>query len=505
MTPELTPAVSRALAIAQRCANRFGAEEVEPRHLLLALLQEHEGRSATLLFSQGMDLDRLRQHLGAERLLENANDQITPEEPSPSYRLQHLLREARRIGLELTGESVVASEHLLLAVLHEDAALRSELESLGLDLKELEAAISGPEGPSLPLDEPLHLLEPTEQIDLARILDANANRAREAIRVVEDYCRFVLDDAFLSNQLKQLRHDLAAALADVSNQLLLEARETQQDVGTALTAPSEERRYSLIQVVEVNLKRLQESLRTLEEYGKLRESSLAKTLESLRYRVYTLERAIVLGTTARQRLAGARLYVLVSGAACVASLDWTIKEAIAGGAQVIQLREKSLSDRELLTRARDVRRWTREAGALFIVNDRPDIARLAEADGVHLGQEELRVKDARRILGPSALIGVSTHNLQQARQAILNGAGYLGVGPSFPSGTKQFESLAGLEFVRQVAAETSLPAFAIGGITLKNVGEVVRAGLRRVAVSQAICQADDPQQVARRFRQILDS
>src|SRR5262249_27095687 len=127
-------------------------------------------------------------------------------------------------------------------------------------------------------------------------------------------------------------------------------------------------------------------------------------------------------------------------------LDWTIREAAAGGASIFQLREKNLSDRDLLERARNVRRWTREVGALFIMNDRPDIARLAEADGVHVGQDDLPVKEVRRVVGPHVLVGVSTHNLGQLRQAVLDGASYVGVGPTFPSGTKQFEAFPGLDF-----------------------------------------------------------
>src|SRR5262249_5069941 len=159
------------------------------------------------------------------------------------------------------------------------------------------------------------------------------------------------------------------------------------------------------------------------------------------------------------------------------------------------LREKGWSDRALLERAREVRRWTRRAGVLFILNDRPDLARLAEADGVHLGQDDLPVKEARRILGPDALIGVSTHNVEQLRQAILDGASYVGVGPTFSSGTKNFQELAGLEFVRQASALMSLPAFVIGGVNPRTVGEAVAAGARRVAVSQVIAQADDPRAV----------
>jgi thiamine-phosphate pyrophosphorylase len=277
---------------------------------------------------------------------------------------------------------------------------------------------------------------------------------------------------------------------------LLQARETQRDVGTALSTESEQQRYSLANVLSANIKRLQESLRSLEEYAKIHSPTLGQKVEQLRYRSYTLERALVLGTAARQRLAEARLYVLLSAEQCEASLCWTIEQAAEGGAHVVQLREKGLTDRELLERARNVREWTRKAGMLFILNDRADIARLVEADGVHLGQDDLPVKEARRVLGPGGLIGVSTHTIEQVRQAVLDGASYVGVGPTFPSGTKAFGQLAGLEFVRQAAAETSLPAFIIGGVNLNTIGQAVAAGARRVAVSQAIARTSDPRSVA---------
>src|SRR5207245_7710641 len=130
-----------------------------------------------------------------------------------------------------------------------------------------------------------------------------------------------------------------------------------------------------------------------------------------------------------------------------------------------------MPDRLLMERARDVRRWTRQERVLFIMNDRPDIARLAEADGIHVGQEELPVREVRRILGPGALVGVSTHSLDQARQAVLDGASYIGVGPTFRSNTKEFAQFPGLELVRQVAAETSPPAVALGGIRPEDLGE----------------------------------
>jgi thiamine-phosphate pyrophosphorylase len=355
----------------------------------------------------------------------------------------------------------------------------------------------------LPLHAPLDLGDPVGRMDAARIMDASANRAREAVRVLEDFVRFSRNDAFLSRQLKQFRHNLADLMECVSAPTLLAARDTLGDVGTEITTVREQTRLHMADVVLANVKRLQEALRSLEEYGKLFDPRMSERVEGLRYQAYTLERSLVLGGIARERLAQAKLYVLVSGASCRAALDWTIAEAAAGGADMVQLREKTLPDGELLARARRVRRWTRKAGLLFIVNDRPDIARLAEADGVHLGQDDMPIREARRILGPDALIGVSTHSLDQVRRAVLEGATYIGVGPTFLSSTKDFEELAGLEFVTAATAETSLPAFVLGGVTLSNVGQVVAAGGGRLAVSAAVGQAEDPRAAAAALREAL--
>jgi thiamine-phosphate pyrophosphorylase len=498
--PELTPAAARALQSAQNWAMRHGAADVQPRHLLAGLVEEEEGRPAMLLAAAGLDGHALRRHLEA-----GVSAQAQPAEaPLPLHPLAHeALGEARGLAVELSGERAVPTEALLLAILRVDRELLATLAGLGLDHARLERDLPAPHGEPLTLDEPLELAEATDQVDTRRILDANANRAREALRVIEDYCRFSLDDAFLSLEAKQLRHDLQEALAGVPVIELLESRETQRDVGTAHSTRQELERDSLQGVVHANLKRLQEALRSLEEHGKLLDVQMVKQIEQIRYRSYTLERAVKLTASAHAALADCRLYVLLTASQCAASLEWTIQEAAGGGATMFQLREKNLSDRELCERARQVRRWTRKAGARFIMNDRPDIARLAEADGVHLGQDDMAAREARRILGPQALIGVSTHNLEQVREAVLDGASYIGVGPTFASGTKDFADLAGPEFVRQAVSETTLPAFVIGGVNLDTIDAAVAAGARRVAVSQAICQADDPGLVARTLLQRL--
>ncbi len=258
-------------------------------------------------------------------------------------------------------------------------------------------------------------------------------------------------------------------------------------------------------VLTANFKRTAQALRSLEEYGKLVDVWLAGRFEVLRYDVYTLEKLVVTAVTSRRSLADARLYVLVGGLPTMGELTWVVGEALDGGAQVIQLREKNLPDRELLRRAREVRILTARAKALFVVNDRCDLARLAGADGVHLGQEDdLAPRDARRILGPQGLLGISTHDRDQLEKAVLDGAGYLGVGPVFPSGTKDFSDLAGLAFVRHAAEETTLPWFAIGGIGPENLADVLDAGATRIAVSSAVVRADRPREAAKALRDQLD-
>jgi thiamine-phosphate pyrophosphorylase len=499
MKLEFSPALQLAFDRARQFAVKEEAAETEPRHLLCGLLAEEEGKAAMFMIQAGTDWPGLQTHLGLPAHIDTTQPPDLPLHPS----LANVMTLARELAVLHGDEGSISTDHVLLALITKDESLRKELEGFGFDHQRLQAGIVGASSP-LVLEEPLVLHEPTEEVDTARILDAGANRAREALRVLEDYTRFVLDDAFLCRQWKQLRHDLAQALGLLPASLLLEARDTLNDVGTAISTDQEWQRPSLHAVVQANAKRLQEALRSLEEYGKIVSTEFAQRIEKIRYQTYTLERAVVQGGRSRERLADAQLYVLVTDALCKVSLVGTVKEAALGGAQIIQLREKGIDDRTLLARAREVREVTRSTGTLFIINDRPDIARLVDADGVHLGQNDLPIQEARRLLGSDSLIGVSTHNLEQVRHAILEGANYLGVGPTFSSQTKDFDTFAGLDFVKQAFAETSLPAFAIGGIHLDSVAQVRAAGARRIAVSQAICAADDPRAVAQQLRRALD-
>ena len=253
-------------------------------------------------------------------------------------------------------------------------------------------------------------------------------------------------------------------------------------------------------MIQANFGRVQQAIRTIEEFSKSLDIELAKRVEQIRYRSYTLEKAMLTTVVSRQNLIDANLYVLIDARG---DMQTKVDQLIQSEVSLIQLRDKSLNDRQLVETGRAMASWTRGTRTRFIMNDRADLAVAANADGVHLGQDDLSVGDARRIVGAAKMIGVSTHSIEQARQAVLDGANYIGVGPVFASTTKQFESHVGLELVRRVAAEIQLPAFAIGGISLNNVGEVVQAGLKRVAVSSAIANADDPKAAVAEFGSAL--
>jgi len=349
-----------------------------------------------------------------------------------------------------------------------------------------------------------------------RTLDASLNRAREALRVLEDVARFELDHAGLSAELKVIRHGLAEVAGAVPGGVmaLMAARDTPGDVGTEHKTLAELMRADVRAVAVAAGKRLGEALRTIEECLKvLAPAAAARQVEALRYRGYEVEKRLVLALGTGRGVQW-QLCVLISEALCVRPWERVAAEAIAGGADCVQLREKELGGAELLARARAlvaIARATPVGGgslvggslvggrgvaarASVIINDRPDIALLAGADGVHLGQEDLSVESVRRLAGDGLVVGVSTHDLAEARRAVDQGADYCGVGAMFTTATKA-RAVSGVGYLRAYVGEAGLsrvPHLAIGGITPENVGELAAARCRGVAVSAVVCGAADP-------------
>lgn len=343
-----------------------------------------------------------------------------------------------------------------------------------------------------------------------RTLDASANRCAEALRVLEDALRFILDDAHLAHALKAVRHDLAVLLSRGDLRQRLRLRDVPGDVGAGVNAPRTPARTDLASLLAANAARGSQALRSLEECSRLVEPAVTPGFEALRYRLYTLERAALNAVASRERLAGRRLCVLIDTGSTAEAFAHLLAELLAAGVGLVQLRDKAADLPLLSQRAAEAvaqtRRHAEETGqdrCLVIVNDRVDVAVAAGADGVHLGATDLPVPQARRVAGPQLLIGRTAHGIEEAHQAVLAGADYLGVGPCFPSGTKAFTAFASEAFLQEVASTISLPAFAIGGVTADRLPALTRLGLTRVAVAQAVTAATDVTAAVRQLSQQL--
>ena len=266
-------------------------------------------------------------------------------------------------------------------------------------------------------------------------------------------------------------------------------------------------------VVAANCGRVQEALRVLEEFGRGVDDRLAEEAAAVRYALYDLEVDVMCasagGQERRERLRAARLYLVTSASP---RLEAVVEAALEGGVRLVQYRAKDgslgpdgqpITDAIRLEQAQALRQLCSRHGALFLVNDRIDIALAVDADGVHLGQGDLPPALARQLLGPEKLIGRSTHALAQLQQAMRDGCDYVGVGPVNATPTKPGRQPVGLDYVRQAAAESAIPFFAIGGIEKDTLPSVLATGATQVAVVRAITEAADPAQAARELLEVL--
>lgn len=332
---------------------------------------------------------------------------------------------------------------------------------------------------------------------LFRILDANLDRAREGLRIVEEWCRFGLNDADKTAQIKHLRQSIGQwHTAEIKA-----ARDTPGDLGTAITHLQETQRSNLANVLQVNLARTQEALRVLEEYGKLHSQQMAVDCKQMRYQLYTLDsqlmgslQSISARSPRLNQLMQARTYLVTSP---VPSMLAVVEAALKGGIAIVQYREKLADDDERLQMAQKMKALCHQYGALFIVNDRVDIAAAADADGVHLGQQDLPMPAARKILGADKIVGRSTTNPQELKRALDEGADYIGVGPVHTTPTKPGKAAAGNDYVRYAAEHATMPWFTIGGLNAENLTPTLAAGATRVAVVRALMEAEDPEAIAR--------
>ncbi|MBC7188736.1 thiamine phosphate synthase, partial [Candidatus Aerophobetes bacterium] len=319
-----------------------------------------------------------------------------------------------------------------------------------------------------------------------RVIDANFNRATEGLRVLEDVARFYMNDENLTSEFKKMRHLFLEEIKSLPRmEKLIASRFALEDVGLKL---KEKERKNLTELVEANFKRVEEAERTLEEFGKLISSSFGERFRQLRFKTYQLEKKMLLKL---RKKVDYTLYAVTFPSLPEEKLFSQVKQAIEGGVTVIQLREKNLSSRQFLERAVKLREII-PPQVSFIVNDRVDVALCCDADGVHLGQDDLPVSSARQLMGDNKIIGVSTHNLEEAKKAEKEGADYIATGPVFSTSTKPDAlSPIGCKLLSCIKKEVSIPVVAIGGISLENLKQVLDAGADGIAVVSAIFSSED--------------
>ncbi len=321
----------------------------------------------------------------------------------------------------------------------------------------------------------------------ARLIDANLDRAKEGLRVVEDWCRFHLNNIEIIVTLKDWRQRLGAL--HVSKYKF--ARDTYSDKGLGLTHPAQTKRKKSEEIVSANCARVQEALRVIEEFSRESDPLLSNTSQEIRYGLYAVEIKILKSSIYLERLS-----ILNSCNLCLITsphkkLNQIVKNALEEGVTMIQYRNKELPDLHKLKEARELCQICKEFNALFIINDRLDIAMAVNADGVHLGQDDMPTSLAREIVGEDVLIGRSTHSFDQIKVASDEDCDYLGIGPIYATETKPNSQSLGVDYLKEVANLTTLPWFAIGGINASNLHEIKSTTTKRIAVIGAIMNSKD--------------
>ncbi len=356
--------------------------------------------------------------------------------------------------------------------------------------------------------KPLNIRPSSDAGQAFRVFDANANRAAEGLRTLEDFARLVREDRQAARSLKSLRHKLAAAIQKLSRPERLLARSTETDAGADFSTKSEVQRTQLVDIVPAACERVTQSLRCLEEFAKFvadagSQEETSECFKQLRYEAYDVLAGVELRLMASSMNDSQQLYLLVDCRLPVNEFATHIQQLAEAGVDLFQLRDKKADGARLWQYAQAAVAALRETTAKFVVNDRVDIALASGADGVHVGQDDLPLEEVQRLARGRLLIGVSTHNLAQAIAAEQGRADYIGCGPTFPSSTKQFDLFAGTSFLEIAAKQIEIPQFAIGGVSPENLSAVLQTGCRRIAVSSAIHDAPDPPAAARELKQQL--
>ena len=331
-----------------------------------------------------------------------------------------------------------------------------------------------------------------EDLRIYQIIDANLDRAREGLRVLEDWARFGLGKEKYVEKIKNFRQILGKNHLEVYKQ----SRNFIEDECKGLTHQEQFKRNTPDQIISSNAGRVQEALRVIEEFSRQHNHELSKIAAEIRYEIYNLEIELLrLSKSKRSEeiLKENDLYVITDEKENLLEL---IEALLIAGVKIIQYRFKTGTDKDHLQEAIQIKNLCKRYNTLFIVNDRVDIALASNADGVHLGQDDLDLRTTRKLLGYSKLIGISANNEIDISNALKNGCDYIGIGPVFETATKKNKKPLGIEKIKTLTKDINIPWFAIGGIKTNNISYLKSNGIKKVALVSQLMNAKDPKRDA---------
>ena len=335
-------------------------------------------------------------------------------------------------------------------------------------------------------------LKQLKDLRIAQIIDANLDRAREGLRVLEDWARFALGRKDLVKIFKNFRQNLGKHHLKEYK----ESRNFVSDKCAGLSHPEQFKRNNVSSIISSNAARVQEALRVIEEFSRDHNQNLCNISSEIRYEIYNLEIELLEAQSnysLRKILNENDLYFITLDNE---NLFEKIKNILEGGVKIIQLRFKKGKDSDNLKFAIKVRELCDDFGALFLINDRVDIALACKADGVHLGQDDMDIKSARNILGFSRIIGISASNEWDIKKAIKDGCDYLGIGPVFATTTKKEKVPLGIDTLKSLTKDISIPWFAIGGIKQENIDLLKKNNIRKIAIISDLINSKNPKEKA---------
>ncbi len=335
-------------------------------------------------------------------------------------------------------------------------------------------------------------LKHIEDLRIAQIIDANLDRAREGIRVLEDWARFALGRKDLVIIFKDCRQNLGKHHLKIYK----ESRNFITDKCTGLSHPEQVKRNNVSSIICSNAARVQEALRVIEEFSRDHNQNLCKISSEIRYKIYNLEITLLEGESNYSRLKVLKENNLYCITIDTDNLLEKINSLLEAGVKIIQLRCKEGKDSDNIKFALKVKKLCDKFEALFLINDRVDIALATQADGVHLGQDDMDIKSARRILGFSKIIGVSANNEFDIKKAIKDGCDYLGIGPVFATTTKKEKVPLGIDTLNSLTIDISIPWFAIGGIKQENITLLKENNICKVAIITDLFNSEKPKEKA---------